>query len=128
VLLVISRQWVSGGNTFWHTRWDFYVSIFNINWPNGKPSDKHSWTGARLAHHVCRAASITPSELWLFSKPTSSAHLRGPATMASDGRGSCLRALSTRWVSRCPQKSAPRLCVRKSTIWCLIRSIATLRV
>jgi hypothetical protein len=61
-----------------------------------------------------------------FLKPTSSTLLRGPANIASGERGSRPRSLLMRWISRCPRKSTPGLCIKKSTIW-LICSIATLR-
>src|SRR6185295_18263626 len=40
-------------------------------------------------------------------KPISSALLRGPATMASGGRGSHQKLLSTMYICLCHQKSAP---------------------
>jgi hypothetical protein len=49
----------------------------------------------------------------LSLKPISSALLRGPATTASGGRGSHLKALSMKWIYLPLQRSAPELYARR---------------
>src|SRR6185312_9020104 len=107
VLPIATRRWVSTDNTFWHAQWDpSRQQCLELKIKNPLPSPSHMKSSLLNT----RRSMMRSKLCW---KPISSTLLRGPATMASGGRGSRQKALSTTWICLYHQRSAPGPCVRR---------------